>query len=164
MTLITFCVANMRTQQSTVKSDMHEYHDAYLSNMPDGWEEWTKTAYEAGNGQVFLKFASWMLVRFRQVTGIDMDEPVNGVIIPENPRLRETTPDDHFFEALGMERLYSAIVHLEAAPRYMCHLLHALGKVIDQSDVAASNPTVHPCKSPPTVTAPYVPMPWMNRC
>lgn len=87
-----------------------------------------------------------------------MDEPLNGIVIPENPRQLEGAYEDDFYEALGMERLYSAIVHLETSPRYMCHLLHALGKEANKKDAGSSNPLFPPCKSPPTVTAPYVPI------
>ncbi|KAG2029296.1 hypothetical protein BDR03DRAFT_1018596 [Suillus americanus] len=149
----------------TVESDVEGCDDVILPSIQDGWEAWTKIAFEDGNGQVFLRFATWMLVRFRQVTGVDMEEPINGVVIPCNPRLLEGNSDDDYFEALGMERLYSAIVHLETSPRYMCHLLHALGKVIDQSDAGASNPQFQPCKSPPTVTAPMMKdmtFPWLT--
>lgn len=166
-TLSDACVQRTLLQQSaTVEPDVDGdvYVGALLPSSHDheSWDKWTKMAYEDGNSQVFLRFATWMFVRFRQVTGIAMDEPMNGVVIPQNPRLLEGDIDDDFFEALGMERLYSAIVHLESAPRYMCHLLHALGKVIHETDAGASNPQCQPCKSPPTVTGPYVPISLMN--
>jgi hypothetical protein len=132
---------------------MEDYDDVALPSIQDGWESWTKAAFENGNSQVFLKLATWMLIRFRQLANINIEDSIEGVIIPENPRVMDGLNDDHFFEALGMERMYTAIVHMETSPRYMCHIFHALGKVMATSDVGTSHPRFWPCNSPPAVDA-----------
>ncbi|KAG1886469.1 hypothetical protein F4604DRAFT_1675383 [Suillus subluteus] len=133
--------------------NVEEYDDVLLPSIQDGWEHWTKIAFEDGNSHVFLKLATWMLIRFRQLTEMDMDVAIDGVVIPGDPQVMEGVDDDHFFEALGMERMYTAIAHMETSPRYICHLFHALGKVIASSDVSTSNPRLLPCNSPPAVEA-----------
>ncbi|KAG1886466.1 hypothetical protein F4604DRAFT_1675381 [Suillus subluteus] len=136
-----------------IDQDEEGYDDVLLPSVMDDFDQWTKTAFEEGNSHVFLKLAAWMLMRFRQLTTVPFDAPIDGVVIPSNPRVMEGIDDDHFFEALGMERLYTAIVHMETSPRYMCHLFHALGKAMANSDVSASNPRLLPCNSPPAVEA-----------
>ncbi|KAG1719707.1 uncharacterized protein EDB91DRAFT_1257449 [Suillus paluster] len=127
------------------------------------WEWWTQVAFEDGNSHVFLKLASWMLLRFRQLSHADIDDEVNGIVIPGSPRLMEFKNEDDFFEALGMERLYSAIVHMDTTSRFLSHIFHALGKVISESDVGQSNPTMWPAMSPPAVeesTMSAIHFPW----
>ncbi|KAG1784504.1 uncharacterized protein HD556DRAFT_1451703 [Suillus plorans] len=130
--------------------DAEGYEKGLLPPNQDKWEALTRLAFEKGNSQVFLKLATWMLVRFRDLTNRDMDSELDGLLISENPRLLEFD-DDRYFEAVGMERLYSAIVHMEARPRYLCHLFHALGKRLTESDVGTSNPRIWPSRSPPAV-------------
>ncbi|KAG1832553.1 hypothetical protein DFJ58DRAFT_848004 [Suillus subalutaceus] len=108
--------------------DDEGYDRISLPPILEGWETWTRTAFEHGNSRVFLKLASWMLVRFRQLTDVDLDSDVDGLVIPGNPRTMVFDNDDHFFEAVGMERLYTAIVHMETRPRFLSHMFHALGK------------------------------------
>jgi hypothetical protein len=93
-----------------------------------------------------------------------MDADIEGVIIPDNPRLRELVDDDHAFEAIGMERLYTAIVHMETRPRYLSHLFHTLGKAITESDVGGSHPKIWPISSPPLVNAQYVCNSGVEKC
>jgi hypothetical protein len=121
--------------------------------MLDDWEDWTKMAFERGNSRVFLKLASWMLLRYRQLANIDMDADIEGAIIPDNPRLRDNVATHQFYEAVGMERLYSAIVHMDTRPRYLTHLFHALGQAITESDIGQSHPNIRPICSPPVVDA-----------
>ncbi|KAG1789581.1 uncharacterized protein HD556DRAFT_1311175 [Suillus plorans] len=142
-----------------------KYDNVILPSVQDGWKDWTKVVFEDGNSKIFLTLATWMLIRFRQLTNIDMETPLGGLVIPENPRLLDDIQDDHFFEALGMERLYSALVHLETSPRYMTHIFHALGKVIANSDVSEGNPRMMPCNSPPSVEAQMMSdldIPWLT--
>ncbi|KAG2045850.1 hypothetical protein BDR06DRAFT_1015240 [Suillus hirtellus] len=131
--------------------DAEGYDTGPLPPNQDKWEALTRLAFEKGNSQIFLKLATWMLVRFRDLTNLDMDSELDGPLISQNPRLMEELDDDHYFEAVGMERLYSAIVHMESRPRYMCHLFHALGKRLTESEVGNSNPRIWPSRSPPAV-------------
>ncbi|KAG1825324.1 hypothetical protein DFJ58DRAFT_849574 [Suillus subalutaceus] len=149
----------------TFGQDVEDYDDVLLPSVQEGWESWTKMAFEDGNSHVFLKLATWMLMRFRQLTNTDMDAEIDGLIIPNNPRTMAGIDEDHFFEALGMERMYTAIVHMETSPRYMCHLFHALGKVMASTDISASNPRFLPCNSPPAVEAQMISdmdIPWIG--
>ncbi|KAG1859394.1 hypothetical protein C8R48DRAFT_774732 [Suillus tomentosus] len=105
------------------------YDTGPLPPNQDKWEALTRLAFEKGNSKIFLKLATWML----------------------NPHLMEELDDDHYFEAVGMEHLYSAIVHMESRPCYMCHLFHALRKHLTESEVGNSNPRIWPSRSPPAV-------------
>jgi hypothetical protein len=92
-----------------------------------------------------------MLLRFRQLSGTAIDADVNGVVIPLNPRTIPFEDDDDFLEALGMERLYAAIVHMETRPRFLSHLFHALGSLANDADIGHSNHGAWPIASPPPV-------------
>ncbi|KAG1781447.1 hypothetical protein EV702DRAFT_1244560 [Suillus placidus] len=50
---------------------------------------------------------------FPQLLMADMNTNVNSIIIPLDLRTMPFEDDDNFLEALGMEHLYSAIVHME---------------------------------------------------
>ena len=139
--------------ENAIGVDDEGFDEILLPSNTDDWDTWTKIAFKHANSQVFLKLASWMLVRYRQLTQGDLNGDIPGVVIGENPRMIDCLNDDHFFEALGMERLYSAIAHIETRPRYMCHLFHALGKVIAESDVGSSNPRLWASSSPPSINA-----------
>jgi hypothetical protein len=97
-----------------------------------------------------------MLLRFRQLAMTDMNADVNGVVIPLNPRTIPFEDEDDFLEALGMERLYSAIVHMDTRPRFLSHLFHALGSLAHDADIGHSNHGSQPIASPPPVTPRYV--------
>jgi hypothetical protein len=119
------------------------------------WTTFTRIAFEHGNTQVFVKLGTWMLLRFRQLATQELDDDVNGIVIPQDPRTLTFNHHDQFLEALGMERLYSAIVHIESRPRYLSHLFHALGRAANESDMGASNPRFWPIPSPPPVIPRY---------
>ncbi|KAG2108203.1 uncharacterized protein F5147DRAFT_773784 [Suillus discolor] len=123
-----------------------------LPSILDDWSKWNRIAFEQGNLQVFLKLGTWMLLRFRQLAMLDMDTDVNGVIIPENPRTMAFDSEDQYLEALGMEHLYSAIVHMESRLCFLSHLFHSLGNVANDSDIRESNPRFWSIASPPPVT------------
>ncbi|KAG1879694.1 hypothetical protein C8R48DRAFT_767930 [Suillus tomentosus] len=136
-----------------------------LPSVLDEWSKWNRIAFEQGNSHVFLKLATWMLLRFRQLANLDMDADVNGVVIPENPRTMAFDSDDQYLEALGMERLYSAIVHMESRPRFLSHLFHALGNVANTSDLGESNPRFWSITSPPPVISSMMSdtdIPWLS--
>ncbi|KAG2121466.1 hypothetical protein DEU56DRAFT_918153 [Suillus clintonianus] len=140
-------------------------NDDPLPVMLDDWDTWHRTAFERGRSQVFLKLATWMLIRFRQLTMTDMDADVNGVIIPLNPRTIPFVDHDDFLEALGMERLYSAIVNMDTRPRFLSHLFHALGTISHDADIGHSNHGSQAISSPPPVIASMmadVDVPWLH--
>lgn len=122
-----------------------------LPSTLEEWNTWNRIAFEHGNSQIFVKLGTWMLIRFRQLAMLDLDGDVNGIVIPNDPRTLVFDHHDQFLEALGMERLYSAIVHIESRPRFLSHLLHAIGRVANDSDMGASNPRFWPISSPPPV-------------
>jgi hypothetical protein len=128
-----------------------DIYDVTPPSMLADWDAWHKTAFERGNSQVFLKLATWMLLRFRQLSNTDMNADVDGVVIPVDPRTTPFNQESHFLEALGMERLYSAIVHMEARPRFLSHLFHALGRLSHDAEIGYSDPGAWPISSPPTV-------------
>jgi hypothetical protein len=135
-----------------MQCDRGGLHDDPLPTLLPDWDTWHRTAFEQGNSQVFLKLATWMLLRFRQLSMTDMNADVNGVVIPLNPRTIPFSSPDDFLEALGMERLYAAIVHMETRPRYISHLFHALGTLANDAEIGFSNHGSWPIASPPPVT------------
>ncbi|KAG1720984.1 uncharacterized protein EDB91DRAFT_1256740 [Suillus paluster] len=139
----------IRSRMRPFKSGGHD--DTPLPPTLADWDDWHKIAFEQGTSEVFLKLATWMLLRFRQLSKIDIDADVNGVIIPSDPRTMRFPDGDEFLEALGMERLYSAIVHMEARPAYLSHIFHALGAVADDTDIGSTHPAMSPTCSPPAV-------------
>lgn len=93
-----------------------------------------------------------MLLRFRQLSNADMNADLNGVVIAQNPRTIPFVDPDDYLEALGMERLYAAIAHMDQRPRFLSHLFHALGALAQDSELGHSNPVTWPISSPPPVT------------
>jgi hypothetical protein len=85
----------------------------------------------------------------------DIDPNINGIVIPRNPRTMAFDTQDHFLEGLGMERLYSAIVHMESRPCFLRHIFHALGRICNESSVECSNTTIAQATSPPVVVPRY---------
>ncbi|KAG2029763.1 hypothetical protein BDR03DRAFT_1017979 [Suillus americanus] len=155
-------IPNIRS--GTRPNNRSDLSDGPLPSLLPEWDTWHRTAFERGNSQVFLKLATWMLLRFRQLTMTDMNADVNDVVIPLNPRTIPFEHDDDFLEALGMERLYAAIVHMETRPRYLSHLLHALGSLVNDADIGQSNHGWQPIASPPPVTPSMmedVDVPWL---
>ncbi|KIK39217.1 hypothetical protein CY34DRAFT_14538 [Suillus luteus UH-Slu-Lm8-n1] len=102
--------------------------DDLLPPMLANWDTWHRTAFEQGNSQVFLKLATWMLLRFCQLSGTAMDADVN-----------------------GMEHLYAAIAHMDIRPHFLSHLFHALGSLANNTDIGHSNHEAWPIASPPPV-------------
>ncbi|KAG1817589.1 uncharacterized protein BJ212DRAFT_1480153 [Suillus subaureus] len=133
--------------------DEEGLENVLLPSLHDDWEYWTRIVFEKGNLHVFLNLGTWMLIWFRQMMNLNMHALVDGLIILQNPWLMDEISNDHFFEAMGMERLYTAIAHMEMSPRYLCHLFHALGKAMSCLEVSCSNPQILPCNSPPAVEA-----------
>ncbi|OJA18369.1 hypothetical protein AZE42_00729 [Rhizopogon vesiculosus] len=132
------------------------YDDAELPPMLSTWEGWHRITLQKGKSHVFLKLATWFLLRSRQLAKSDINAALDSVLIEGHPRDVKYDNDDGYYEALGMERMYSAIVNMEERPGHLAHLFHALGKSFDQSAVEASNPNIRPVLSPPTVVERYV--------
>ncbi|KAG1804195.1 uncharacterized protein BJ212DRAFT_1486830 [Suillus subaureus] len=133
--------------------DEEGLENVLLPSLHDDWEYWTRIVFEKGNSHVFLNLGTWMLIWFHQMMNLNMHALVDGLIILQNPRLMDEISNDHFFEAMGMERLYTAIAHMEMSPQYLCHLFHALGKAMSCSEVSCSNLQILPCNSPPVIEA-----------
>ncbi|KAG1828890.1 hypothetical protein DFJ58DRAFT_737582 [Suillus subalutaceus] len=62
----------------------HSVHIQFPSTLED-WEEWNWIAFQKGNSQIFLKLATWILLRFRQLAKIPIHGDLDALLIPENP-------------------------------------------------------------------------------
>jgi hypothetical protein len=93
----------------------------------EDWEEWHHIVYQKGNSQMFLKLATWILLRFRQITHSPLRGDIDGLLIPDHPSSFDMENDTDFQEALGMTRLYSALTHIDTHPEYLAHLFHKIG-------------------------------------
>ncbi|KAG1830501.1 hypothetical protein DFJ58DRAFT_736936 [Suillus subalutaceus] len=129
-----------------------ELDETILPTGLENWEAWNQIAFEEGNSQILLKLGAWMLLRFRQLAMIPVDADLNGLIIPQSPRGMNFNSEDDFYEAIGMERLYSAIAHIDTRPRYMRYLLHRLGRSLASADNADGHSNNLSVGSPPAVT------------
>ncbi|OJA20363.1 hypothetical protein AZE42_07310 [Rhizopogon vesiculosus] len=127
------------------------YDDTELPPMCEGWDDWHRITFQKGRSHPFLKLATWFLLRSRQLAKIDVNSALDNVLIERHPADVTYDNDDEYYEALGMERMYSAIVNMEERPSHLTHLFHALGKLFDQSAMEANNPDIRPVPSPPTV-------------
>ncbi|KAG1851416.1 hypothetical protein F4604DRAFT_1934107 [Suillus subluteus] len=131
---------------------VEELDDTILPTGLENWEAWNQIAFEEGNSQILLKLGAWMLLRFRQLAMIPVDADLDGLVIPRSPRGMNFESEDDFYEALGMERLYSAIAHIDTRPRYMRYLLHRLGRSLASEDNADGHSSNLAVGSPPAVT------------
>lgn len=78
-------------------------------------------------------------MRSRELYDIPKDAPIDGLIIPDLHEGFVLEDKDKHLEVLGMERLYSAVAHLDQSPTYMVHLFHAIGKAFTGSDKGMTN-------------------------
>ncbi|KAG1859453.1 hypothetical protein C8R48DRAFT_774787 [Suillus tomentosus] len=112
----------------------------------EDWQAWNKVVFEQGDLQILLKLGAWMLVRFHQLAKIPMDR------------------EDDFYEALGMEHLYSTVAHIDTHSRFLRHLFHKLGRSLASSDDADTQSEVWPIGSPPAVNLSMISdmgIPWL---
>lgn len=101
-----------------------------------------------------LKLGAWMLLRTRQLSQFDIEGPVDGLLIPGAPMRKDFATDDAYIEAIGMERMYAAIMNMDTRPAYLARLFYALGKCVVDGNAAKSHPRFRPLPSPPPVVQP----------
>jgi hypothetical protein len=122
----------------------------------DDWDEYIEKVFKEGNSHVFLKLAAWISCRFCELAGISKDDELNGLVIPKHPGWFTFDNHDHFLEALGMERLYAATVHMDTHPEYLACIFRQLGELESANEMGSSHPRLRPLPSPPTPVARYV--------
>ncbi|KAG2063550.1 hypothetical protein BDR04DRAFT_1123183 [Suillus decipiens] len=147
------------------QSDSEAIDDTILPPGLENWETWNRIAFEEGNSQIFLKLGAWMLLRFRQLAMIPFDDAVDGLVIPDSPRGMQFTNEHDFYEALGMERLYSAIAHIDTRPQFMRHLLCRLGRSVASNNDLDGGSNAIAVASPPAVTISMMSetnLPWLS--
>ncbi|KAG2121472.1 hypothetical protein DEU56DRAFT_760646 [Suillus clintonianus] len=111
-------------------------------------------AFAEGNGhQISRNLLNWMIQRFRTLVGVPLDEPLNGQVIPQSPDEYEDLTEHDYLEALGIERLYAALLNAEESPGHLVHLAHALGRAANETNVLSyskpDTPALEPL--PPTM-------------
>jgi hypothetical protein len=105
---------------------------------------------------MFLKLATWILLRFRQITNRPLRDAVDGLLIPDHPSCFEIETETDFKEALGMTRLYSALTHIDTHPEYLAHMFHAIGNASCEGRLESSRPDMRPLPEPPNPVLRYV--------
>ncbi|KAG1813015.1 hypothetical protein EV424DRAFT_1349138 [Suillus variegatus] len=107
-----------------VKSKVTEtYHqtEELLKDRQDRIVELAVDTYaDAGDGQVEHK-------------------PLNGQLIPQSPDEYANLPEHDYLEALGIERLYAALVNAEESPGHLIHLAHALGRAAKETNILSDS-------------------------
>jgi hypothetical protein len=125
------------------------------TDLPE-WDKLNRLAFEGGHTGAFISLGTWVLARTRQLKGADVSGGIDGALVPGYPIHKEHASDDDFYEAVGMERLYTAVVNMEARPAYLSHLFHALGKSCASTPIGTSHPGMKPLLELPSVTREYV--------
>lgn len=87
----------------------------------------------------FSKLVTWMLMRYSEISTLPEDTPLDGLIIPRGLRGLENEDNDKYLEAVGMERLYSTVAHVNQNPTNMVHLFHTIGKAHTENRLCRSN-------------------------
>ena len=95
-------------------------------------------------------------MRSRELYDIPKDAPIDGLIIPDIDQGSVLEDKDKHLEVLGMERLYSAVAHLEQSPTHMVHLFHAIGKAFTESDKGMTNGSYRRLQPLPKANRKYV--------
>ncbi|KAG1790117.1 uncharacterized protein HD556DRAFT_1310900 [Suillus plorans] len=124
--------------------DLIGYPDENLPSTLDDWEDWHTTAFRKGNSHMFMKLGTWILLRFRQLAKVPMEEDPDGLLIPDHPANYQMDFDADFHEALGMTRLYSAVAHIDTHPEYLAHIFHEIGKASSEERLGNSHPGFRP--------------------
>ncbi|KAG2136435.1 hypothetical protein DEU56DRAFT_756341 [Suillus clintonianus] len=127
-----------------------QFDDIELPTAHEDWTHWNRIAFERGNSRIFLKLATWILLRMRQLANRPIDGEVDGILVPESPAFLEIDNDANFHEALGMDRLYSALVHMDTHPQYLAHIFHEVGKASSEERLGCSHPNFRPLPDLPT--------------
>jgi hypothetical protein len=108
---------------------------------------------QTGTSRVFLKLATWMHHRSRQLASIPMDKGVVGSVVSDTFGVYG---DNNFYEALGIKCLLSSLVNMDTDPGNLAHIFHAIGESCHQRDVGSNNPRTSSSYQP-TVPPRYVP-------
>ncbi|KAG2121479.1 hypothetical protein DEU56DRAFT_760656 [Suillus clintonianus] len=108
---------------------------------------------EGPGHEISRNLLSWMIQRFRTLVGVPLDEPLNGQLIQQSPDEYEDLTEHDYLEALGIERLYAALLNAHESPGHLIHLAHALGRAANEtnmlSDSKPDTPALEPL--PPTM-------------
>jgi len=122
----------------------------------DDWDEHIERVFKEGNSHVFLKLAAWISCRFCELAGINKDDELNRLVIPKHPGWFTFDSHDHYLEALGMECLYAATVHMDTHPEHLACIFHQLGELESAKKMGSNHPRLRPLPSPPMPVARYV--------
>ncbi|KAG1836135.1 hypothetical protein C8R48DRAFT_783007 [Suillus tomentosus] len=130
--------------EDNTSDDLIGYSDENLPSTLDNWEDMHQTAFRKGNSHMFMKLGTWILLRFRQLAKIPLEEDPDGLLIPDHPANYQMDFDADFHEALGMTRLYSALAHIDTHPEYIAHIFHEIGKASSEERLGSSHPGFRP--------------------
>ncbi|KAG1747032.1 uncharacterized protein EDB91DRAFT_1079673 [Suillus paluster] len=79
-----------------------------------------------------------------------IDGDVDGTLIPDSPGCLEINDGTNFNDAVGMDHLYSMLVHIDTHPQYLAHIFHELGKASYEEQLGSSHPNFRPLPELPT--------------
>jgi hypothetical protein len=123
-----------------------------------------RRAFAEGDGvTVSTNLLAWMVERYRTLVGIPLDEPLNGQLIPQSPDEYPNLLENDYLEALGIERLYSALVNADESPGHLIHLAHALGRAAKETSILSdSKPNTTSLNPLPPTKLPRIRTPQRN--
>jgi hypothetical protein len=108
---------------------------------------------EGGGREIACNLLVWITGRYRFLVGIPIEDPFNGQLIPQSPDEYDLTEDD-YLEALGIERLYAALLHADTSPDHLVHLAHALGRAAKETNILSDSKPGMPLEPLPPITLP----------
>jgi hypothetical protein len=99
-----------------------------------------RRAVTEGDGYVVsTSLFVWMIERYRKLVGIPVNEPLNGQLIPQSPNKCQGLTEDDYLEALGIERMYTALINAEQRPDHLVYLAHALGRAAKENNILSDS-------------------------
>jgi hypothetical protein len=150
-----FWYIGLTCSKDNTSDDLIGYSDENLPSTLDNWEDMHQTAFRKGNSHMFMKLGTWILLRFRQLAKIPLEEDPDGLLIPDHPANYQMDFDADFHEALGMTRLYSALAHIDTHPEYIAHIFHEIGKASSEERLGSSHPGFRPLPELPVPVKRY---------
>ncbi|KAG2060502.1 hypothetical protein BDR06DRAFT_966983 [Suillus hirtellus] len=114
--------------------DLIGYPDENLPSTLDNWEEMHPTAFWKGNSHMFMKLGTWILLQFRQLAKILLEEDPEGLLIPDHPANYQMDFDADFHKALGM----TCMVSVKHWPYCIIEELDAEADRDDKEDVSGA--------------------------
>jgi hypothetical protein len=135
---------------------LQDDYKKFLPDFVDHRFDILKRAIIEGRGfEISHNLLVWMVERYRKLVGVPLEEPLNGQLIPQSPDEYHDLTEHDYLEALGIERLYAALVNAQESPEHLIHLAHALGRAAKETNILSDSKPNTPSLDPlPPTTLP----------